>query len=143
MTILQFREHFQGAFTNMLRWPQLRQLWTVVQNSPEGWYIYCVGQELPTQPVQVAELQRFIQEIDELLHREHEHDYCGIVYADNPEAPQMVKIFDPNNLGVVCGPSKGTVLPGWILSRIPPQSLDNPGILPENRKRWWQRLFPS
>ncbi|MCK7500047.1 MAG: hypothetical protein MZW92_64195 [Comamonadaceae bacterium] len=39
---------------------------------------------------------------DDLLRKEHREDYCGIVYADDLRpADACVKIYDPNNLGVV------------------------------------------
>ena len=72
---------------------------------------------------------------------EHPHDYCGIVYADQLDAPSFVKIFDPNNLGVSCGFSDNPPLPGWILCRVPPEDLKPDAPLPEGRKRWWRALF--
>ena len=87
------------------------------------------------------QLQRFITEIDALLRREHDEDYCGIVYADDPSAPGMIKIYDPNNLGKVCGYSANPPLPGWVLSRLPPADLQAAQVQPAGRRRWWQRLF--
>ncbi|MDY6992326.1 MAG: hypothetical protein SVR94_06930 [Pseudomonadota bacterium] len=136
-----FHTHYRGFFTSMLRWPQLEALWATIQAQPEGWYIYFVGKTVPQAPVNTAELTQFIVEMDALLRREHDYDYCGIVYADDPKAPTMVKIFDPNHLGAVCGTSGQVVTPGWILSRIPPTSIEGHSVVAENRKRWWQHLF--
>ncbi len=137
-----FYRAFRGSFINMLRWPQLDALWeTIRQQEGEAWYLYAVGETPPASPATREELLRFLEEIDALLHREHDEDYCGIVYADDRENPSFVKIYDPNNLGSVCGSSGAPPpLPGWILSKIPPDDLDampQPG----NRRRWWQRLF--
>jgi len=55
----------------------------------------------------------------------------------------MIKIFDPNNLGAVCGSSGTVVPPRWLLTRIPPATIVDEAITPLNRKRWWQRLFTS
>lgn len=140
-TETDFRTAFRGTFSGVLRWPQLDALWeTLRAGADDGWYIYAVGEPPPGQPVTAGELTRFIDEVDALLRREHEEDYCGIVYADSFETPGFVKIFDPNHLGVSCGYSDNPPLPGWILSRIPPVDLQA-GALPGNRKRWWQRLF--
>ena len=98
--------------------------------------------DLAAVPAGADELARFIDEIDMLLRREHDHDYCGIVYADDPAAPAMVKIYDPNNLGVSCGYSDNPPLPGWVLSRLPPVDLEATRQ-PAGRRRWWQRLFPA
>lgn len=133
---------FNGSFTSALRWPQLDRLWERVRASPEGWYVYAVGEAPPTAPATAVELSRFIAEIDALLRREHDESYCGIVYSDRPDAPSMVKIYDPNNLGVSCGYSDNPPLPGWVLSRLAP--VDLPAARqPAGRRRWWHRLFPS
>jgi hypothetical protein len=136
-----FRSAFRGTFSGVLRWPQLDALWMTLRGvADDGWYIYAVGEAPPTRVASAEEFNRFIDEVDVLLRREHDEDYCGIVYTDSFEAPAFVKIFDPNNLGVSCGYSDNPPLPGWILSRIPPVDLQG-GVLPGNRKRWWQRLF--
>jgi len=137
-----FLKAFRGSFNGILRWPQLDQLWqTVLEQENKQWYIYAVGESPPTQPADREQLQRFIREIDQLLHKEHQEDYCGIVYADSPADPGFIKIFDPNNLGVVCGFSNNPPLPGWTLSLIAPQDLPTAFPPPGSRRRWWDRLF--
>lgn len=131
---------FRGSFTSALRWPQLDALWQRVRAQPEGWFIYAVGEPPPGAASSGADLLHFIDQIDALLHREHDEDYCGIVYADDPANPAMVKIYDPNNLGVSCGYSDNPPLPGWVLSRLPPEDLEA-ARQPAGRRRWWQRLF--
>lgn len=131
---------FRGSFTSALRWPQLDALWQRVRSQPADWYVYAIGEEPPAEPAGEQELLRFIDEVDELLRREHDEDYCGIVYADNPQAPTMVKIYDPHNLGVTCGYSNNPPLPGWVLSRLPPIDLEA-ARQSAARRRWWQRLF--
>ncbi len=144
MTETDFRTAFRGSFSGVLRWPQLDALWdTLRADADGGWYLYAVGEAPPSEPVGAQELLHFITQVDELLRREHDEDYCGIVYADSFEAPGFVKIFDPNNLGVSCGFSDNPPLPGWILSKIPPVDLQVAAPLPGNRRRWWKRLFAS
>ncbi len=128
---------FRGGFTSALRWPQLDALWQRVRAAPDGWFIYAVGEAPPRRPASAEELRRFIDAVDELLRREHDEDYCGIVYADTHEAPRMIKIYDPNNLGVSCGYSDDPPLPAWVLSRLPPCDLK---AMRQNtaRRRWWQ-----
>jgi hypothetical protein len=141
--MISFQQHYTGRFVNMLRWHQLDELWDRVKTQSSGWYIYFVGETVPTTPVDTAALKQFIQEIDKLLRKEHDYDYCGIVYADDKETPSMIKIFDPNNLGAVCGSSGSKVHPRWLLTRIPPEAIVDDAPTPANRKRWWQRLFFS
>ncbi|HHO59475.1 MAG TPA: hypothetical protein ENJ64_04475, partial [Thiotrichales bacterium] len=115
---------FRGKFTSVMRWPQLDDFWqTLRAQADDGWYVYAVGEPPPQATVPKEKLLQFIDEIDQLLHREHDEDYCGIVYIDNHDAPAFIKIFDPNNLGVSCGFSEKPPLPGWILSRIQPIEL--------------------
>lgn len=137
-----FREAFRGRFENTMRWHQLDALWQVLRDDADsGWYIYAIGEPPPEQPASGELLRTFISEIDQLLRKDHDEDYCGIVYADSFESPRFVKIFDPNNLGVSCGFSDNPPLPGWILSRLQPVDLESPAPLPGNRRRWWQRLL--
>jgi hypothetical protein len=136
-----YLQAFRGSFTSALRWHHLDDLWQRLREAPQGWYVYAIGETVPEEPATSEALLAFVDEIDKLLHQEHDEDYCGIVYADNLKKPAMVKIYDPNNLGVVCGFSDSPPLPGWVLSRIPPQDLQADRPLPNNRKRWWQRIF--
>jgi hypothetical protein len=133
---------FRGRFTSTMRWSDLDAFWEVFKTfADDHWYIYAVGETPPDNTVSKAHLLDFIEKINVLLHKEHDEDYCGIVYIDNQQAPEFVKIFDPNNLGVSCGYSDNPPLPGWILSRIQPVELETALQPPKNRQRWWQKLF--
>jgi len=63
---------------------------------------------------------------------------CGIVYADDLDNPSLIKIYDPSHLGTSCGSSKHRILPGWVMSKMPPSDLSPSHLVPQNRKRWWQ-----
>jgi len=102
-----------------------------------------VGEAPPQEPVTGGQLQQFIDELDALLRKDHDEAYCGIVYVDDPDEPGMIKVYDPNNLGAVCGSSGARVLPGWVLSTMPPEDLQAALPPPGNRRRWWRRLFPG
>ena len=133
---------FRGRFTSLLRWHDLDAFWERLRDqADDGWYIYHVGDAPPGMPVNRQKLLTFIDEIDALLHEEHQEDYCGIVYTDSKDRPTYVKVFDPHNLGVSCGYSEKPPLPGWILSRIPPVELEEALYPAANRRRWWQRIF--
>lgn len=135
-----YLEAFRGSFTSALRWHHLDDLWQRVRMAPDGWFVYAIGEPPPAQPSSADELVRFVDEVDALLRREHDEDYCGIVYADSLAEPAMIKIYDPNNLGVSCGYSDNPPLPGWVLSRLEPVDLEA-ARQPAGRRRWWQRLF--
>jgi hypothetical protein len=133
---------FKGSFLNMLRWPQFEALWdTLRAQSAAGWYVYAIGETPPSQPATAQQMEGFLDRLNELLRREHDEDYCGIVYVDDAAHPTFVKIYDPNNLGVVCGSSAQPPLPGWTFSLIAPCDLPTALPPPANRRRWWQKLF--
>jgi hypothetical protein len=137
-----FQTAFRGRFSNLLSWDSLDTLWQAVRaQAGAGWYIYAIGMPAPTQPASADDVIRFIDAVDALLRHDHREEYCGIVYVDNTEAPTLVKIFDPHNLGTSCGSSKNAPLPGWILSRLPPEPLTDKRPLPAARQRWWRTLW--
>ena len=136
-----FMDLYRGYLAGVMQWDDLSQLWQRIKLQSSGWYVYAVGEKVPEQSAPAGQLEEFVDSIDTLLRREHDEDYCGIVYVDDTEQPQLVKIYDPNNLGVVCGFSDNPPLPGWILSRVVPDDL--PSVFPpvESRRRWWRKLF--
>lgn len=136
-----YLQAFRGSFAGVLRWHQLEQLWEQVRQSETAWYVYAIGEEPPTTPLNGAQLHTVIQELDALLRREHDEDYCGIVYTDSTTHPTFIKVFDPNNLGSACGSSGHPPLPGWVLSIMQPINLPAALPQPNNRRRWWQKLF--
>ncbi|MGV6859026.1 MAG: hypothetical protein ACWA5X_08635 [bacterium] len=137
----EYYRRFYGRFAALRHWDDLSKFWDVLKAQPEGWYIYAPGEPPPSAPVDEEKLNTFIAEMDELLRREHDEDYCNIVYVDDRQSPDFIKIYDPNNLGVSCGFSDNPPLPGWVLSRLQP--IDMPSAIPQpgNRKRWWKKIF--
>ncbi|MCB1864613.1 MAG: hypothetical protein KDG50_04240 [Chromatiales bacterium] len=133
-----FRELYRGELTAARGWDDLARLWARVRER-DGWYVYALAESTPHTPATAADLDRFLTELDALLRDEHDEPYCGIVYADDLESPNLVKVYDPGNLGKVCGYSTEPIPPGWVLSRVPPEPLA--GQSTGRRRRWWQRLF--
>lgn len=138
----EYLRQFKGRFVSTLRWEQLDALWAVLREDAQGgWYLYAVGESPPARPATGDQVASFLDEVYRLLKDEHEEDYCGIVYADDLRSPGFVKIYDPNNLGVVCGFSETPPLPGWTLSKVVPEDLRTAMPPPGNRRRWWRRLL--
>ena len=138
----EFDRQYNGLLYSVMQWDQLTVFWARI-NAEAGWYLYAVGQNVPTAPASPDKVHQFTHEIDGLLRREHHEDYCAIVYADNLDDPRFIKIYDPNHLGSSCGSSatKSTVLPGWIMSQVAPHELKINGIVTGQRKRWWQTFI--
>jgi hypothetical protein len=137
-----FLDAFRGSFTSLMQWSHLDEFWSTVQAKADaGWYIYCIDEPVPEQPCSAAQVEKFIHEVNALLHQDHDESYCGIVYTDSKTDPTFIKIFDPNNLGVSCGFSKNPPLPGWTMTLLPPTLLESKRPLPEGRRRWWRSLW--
>lgn len=139
-----FYTAYRGAFTGLLKWPDLDAFWQVLEaQADKGWYIYTTAEAPPTQPATAEELRAFIHHIDRHLRREHAEDYCGIVYTDSKTGPAYIKIYNPNNLGVVCGIGREPIFPGWIISRLPPRPLEQLPPLQDKARPWWRRILPG
>ncbi|MFO8004875.1 hypothetical protein [Thioalkalivibrio sp.] len=137
-----FLAEYNRGFTGILHWHQLDALWERLRGDADGvWYVYAVGETPPDQPASASQLDLFITEVDKLLRAEHDHDYCGVVYVNRMDEPDLVKIFDPNHLGSSCGSSGIRILPGWVLSRKPPVDLQAAMPQTRSRRRWWQGIF--
>lgn len=133
-----FHARLKGAFQGVLQWQQLDELWVRVKQG--AWYFYQIGEALPTTPLSGDELARRIDALNELLHRDHEYNYCGIVYADDVDNPTLIKVYDPNHIGSSCSGDAAPSPPGWILSQVPPALIEIQAPTPNNRRRWWQLL---
>lgn len=141
-TPADFGQLYHGVLYGLMSWAQLDALWRAIDPAAR-WYLYAIGHGVPKAPASEDEVRAFMRGIDALLKREHEHEYCGIVYADDLQHPRLVKIYDPHQLGVSCGSSGAPVLPGWVMSQEPPEELRPVAPVPNNRKRWWAALWPS
>lgn len=114
----------RGSFKGIRHWHELDNFWNHLKKLNDGkWYIYDSNQTPPENTVSIDDFSSFIKKTDHLLRKQHQEDYCGIVYVDNIDNPEYIKIYDPANLGVVCGYSDNPPLPGWILSRLTPCDL--------------------
>lgn len=135
-----FIDTYEGFLQGVLQWEEWDALRQRVGASRVPWYVYAIGHPLPEQPLSGAALEGTLAEIDALLHRDHEEPYLGIVYVDDVQEPTLLKIYDPNNLGVSCGSSGYRIPPGWVISIEPPVTIASDAPLPNNRRRWWQTL---
>lgn len=138
----EFERLYASRLWSVMSWEQLSAFWQRIDQAA-GWYLYAVGELPPHAPAPGEGVADFLRRIDELLRREHHENYCGIVYADDLEQPSFVKIYDPNHLGSSCGSGKIPLLPGWIMSRVPPLDLKPTRPAPEGRRRWWQAFMGS
>jgi hypothetical protein len=136
-----FSKKMRGRLWGVMRWTDLDALWTAMLAKP-GWFAYMPSEPVPIDPVAPDALAALLADLGALLRREHDEDYCGIVYADDLADPTFVKIYDPNHLGSSCSHgAPGQYPPRWILSLDRPEPLDAGDPVPHGRRRWWQRFF--
>jgi len=138
----EYRAAFYGKFTGIKHWHELDKLFArLTQNADDNWYIMEDQAEVVTTPLSRKAVGDFLSIAGDYLHKEHDETYCGIVYVDDIHQPTFIKIYDPHNLGVVCGFSDNPPLPKWTLSRIPPCSLYKDK--PKKWNQWLMRLNPK
>ena len=136
-----YRAAFRGRFTSLLRWPDLDEFWHILKAcADDGWYVYRVGEAPPSAAMSAEELERFIDQLDRQLRIQHDEDFCGIVYVDDRTKPAFIKIYDPDNLGSVCGFSDRPPLPGWTISKLQPAALEAAEPPLTGPRRWWRSL---
>lgn len=131
-----FHVRLKGTFSGILHWQQLDELWGRIKGGQ--WFFYQVGEPLPARKLGGEELAARIDALDTLLRHDHDYHYCGVVYADNVQAPTLVKVYDPNNMGSFCSHSATPTPPRWILSTCQPAAIESHAPVPSNRKHWWQ-----
>lgn len=135
-----FLTTFNGKFYGVLRWKQLDDLWQVVKHDDEnGWYIYAVGEPLPIHKKTGKSVNTYVDALNKLLRREHDEDYCGVVYTDSFETPRLIIVFDPNNLSVFCCIVTPALLSSWIISKMCQKnySIKIQGV----GNRWWETIL--
>jgi hypothetical protein len=136
-----FATKMGGRLRGVMRWTDLDALWSAMLAKP-GWYAYMVSEPAPAEPVAPATLAPMLAELGVLLRRDHDEDYCGIVYVDDLADPTFVKVYDPNNLGSSCSHgTPGQYPPRWIFSLDRPEPLGASDAAPQGRRRWWHALL--
>jgi hypothetical protein len=116
-------DKFQGRFIGIMQWDDCNALLQKLIEQPNDWYLYDTLIEVPTQTIDADGFINHVKEIKEILSKEHQERYCGIVYADDIEKPSFVKIFHPKNLGKSCGSSEHPPIPQWLLSKTKPKDV--------------------
>ena len=135
-----FLQTYTGPMKGVLRWPQLETIWQKL-DAADGWYLYEIGDEPPTETIGAQELKSAVLQMDRFLRAEHEADYCGVVYTDDFEQPSLLKIYHPKKMGASCGSSGSTVLPRWTLSRQSPVDLLAWALERDQKPSWWKQLL--
>jgi hypothetical protein len=115
-----YLEVLQGKFFGIMDWEKCHNFFDFLMDSPNAWYIYDLDLTPPNKSLSASEFCQQITIIKQIIDNLHEERYCGIVYTDDLEIPELIKIFHPHNLGKTCGSSENPPLPRWIISKIKP-----------------------
>lgn len=137
-----YAQRFDGKLQGMLHWPQFDALWSTLRAAPEGWYLVEQGQALPRQPLTAREFLERLAALGALLRKEHGKSYCGIVYADDTAAPELVKVYDPRTLGSMCSCSSEPTPPRWVFTRLQPWPQPS-SVDAAARRPWWKAWLGS
>lgn len=136
-----FEIKLNGPLLGLMQWADWDRLEAILRTETVArWYISAVGADAPVTPIDPASLYVLLDGIGMLLKNDHQEDYLGIVYVDDLDAPSLIKIYDPNNLGAACGSISFKVPPGWVLSLDRPTPIAAATPLPGNRRRWWDAM---
>ncbi len=117
-----FLRLFHGDHQGVLKWEHLDALWEKLRAEADGqWYIITHGDPLPEEPASAQTIDQFLRFLDDTIRKHQDPVYCGFVFVDNRENPNLIKIFNPKLLGCGGGPaSHGPSMPHWMLSRVAP-----------------------
>jgi len=135
-----YEQQLSGSFTSLLRWSDFDEFWQYLrQDGGENWYLHVPGNPPPTHPLSAGAFHQRLHELESWLKQEHQESYCGIVYVDNKAQPSFIKIYDPHNLGVVCGIGREPIPPAWTISK------SRPSIAPQTHStkypRWLNKFL--
>ncbi len=126
-----------GRFFGVLKWAEFDALLDRLAADPEGWFIYDTDHAPPAAPADPADMAALLRTVAELTDPVRRlRDVCGTAYVDSPEAPRLVKLFDPWRMGSSCGSETHVVAPPrWIVSRMKPSPLPPPAQAAPPRRR--------
>ncbi|SMM98775.1 hypothetical protein SPONN_2812 [uncultured Candidatus Thioglobus sp.] len=118
---MNYLAHFQGRFIGITQWDDFNALMEKLISEPaDDWYLYDTTTSIPKDTLSADALIEQLIAIKTLIKIEHQKRYCGIMYVDDLENQNFIKIFHPNNLGKSCGSREHPPIPQWLLSKIKP-----------------------
>ncbi|HHS94340.1 MAG TPA: hypothetical protein ENK63_03235 [Rhodobacterales bacterium] len=131
-----FWRAYQAPAKGLLRWDEADALLVLLAGAGGGWYVFDLHAAPPTTPSD--DITATLEAVREMYAPVRDRSYCGTIYVDDPEAPTLVKFFDPYQMGATCGSSGERTLPRYVFSRIKPDPLPEPE--PEPKPGFFARL---
>ena len=124
----EFWQRYRGAFSGVLKWQDLENLWAGLKTAPESWHVFDPAMEAPATPLSNVDFLRFLDEAEVLINQRRDRPSCGSVYVDEMSEPTYIKVFDPLKMGTSCGGSHDPIMPRWIISKMVPDTLPPPPL---------------
>ncbi|MBW5290355.1 MAG: hypothetical protein Rsou_0922 [Candidatus Ruthia sp. Asou_11_S2] len=122
---MDYIERLKSRFIGIMQWgDDCHALFDKLNSNPSDWYLYDTLKVAPKAVVNASEFIDTLSDIKKVIKSEHQERYCGIVYTNDLDNPDFVKIFHPNNLGKVCGSSENPPIPRWLLSKDRPTDIE-------------------
>ncbi|SGZ85577.1 hypothetical protein BTHERMOSOX_1809 [Bathymodiolus thermophilus thioautotrophic gill symbiont] len=138
---MDYLAQFQGRFIGIMQWDDCRALFDKLSSNPNDWYVYDTSKVVPKTVTNTNDFLDTINNIKKIIKSEHQERYCGIVYTNDLDNPDFVKIFHPNNLGKSCGSSENPPIPQWLLSKIKPVEVMVNFNSPSKKKGFISKYF--
>ncbi|CAB5502790.1 hypothetical protein [Bathymodiolus thermophilus thioautotrophic gill symbiont] len=138
---MDYLAQFQGRFIGIMQWDDCRALFDKLSSNPNDWYVYDTSKVAPKTVTNTNDFLDTINNIKKIIKSEHQERYCGIVYTNNLDNPDFVKIFHPNNLGKSCGSNENPPIPQWLLSKIKPVEVMVNFNSPSKKKGFISKYF--
>jgi hypothetical protein len=114
---------YQGRFKGVLTWQAFDQLWDRLHASEQAFHVFDLSRKPSDLAATHDEFSAILDEARQMYEPVRRNSYCGAVYADDLENPSFIKVFDPYQMGGVCGDSGMRTLPRWVFSTIKPDPL--------------------
>jgi hypothetical protein len=138
-----FAERYWGRLSACMRWTHAEALAERVAGLDGPWY----WAEPENEPVPILELTptkaagRFRERVTE-MQRLKKGEYCNLIFADDPDSPDLVKLFHPRRAGDACRVGGDPIPPWGVLSRMPvDKSVFAPAQSQGDDRRLWQRVL--
>ncbi|CAC9580802.1 hypothetical protein [uncultured Gammaproteobacteria bacterium] len=138
---MDYLAQFQDRFIGIMQWEDCHALFEKLSNNSNDWYLYNTSKVVPKTVVNANDFLNAINNIKKVIKSEHQERYCGIVYTNDLNNPDFVKIFHPNNLGKSCGSSENPPIPQWLLSKIKPIDIIKRFDFPPEKEGFISKYF--
>ncbi|MFA9461375.1 hypothetical protein [Thiohalorhabdus methylotrophus] len=141
----RFAERYWGRFTGCIRWEQAEDAARGVEAMGGVWYAARPEAEESDDAERLdgAGAARLLRTRLAEMRRLKKGEFCNLVFVDDAEAPNLIKIFHPRRAGDACRVGGEPVRPWLVLSRYPvdPTVFAPRGEGREGKRTWWKRML--